>query len=71
MTAAGAPFEKLDAAEASRRVPGIHAGGPALFETESGVLAADRCLAALRQGAESAGAEVQGERGRDVDIRRP
>ena len=59
MTAAGAPYEKLDAAEASRRVPGIDAGGPALFETESGVLAADHCLAALRHGAEAAGAEVR------------
>jgi sarcosine oxidase len=59
MTAAGAPFEKLDAAEASRRVPGIDARGPALFETESGVLAADRCLAALRHSAEATGAEVR------------
>ena len=59
MTVAGAPFEKLDAAEASRRVPAIQAGGPALFETDSGVLAADHCLAAMRHSAESAGAEVR------------
>jgi len=58
MTAAGAPFEELDAAEAALRVPSIHAGGPALFETESGVLAADQCLDALRHSAESAGARV-------------
>jgi sarcosine oxidase len=59
MTAAGAPSEMMDAAEASRRVPGVDAGGPALFETESGVLAADQCLSALRRGAEAAGAEVR------------
>ncbi len=59
MTVAGAPFEKLDAAEASKRVPAIQAGGPALFETDSGVLAADHCLAAMRHSAESAGVEVR------------
>lgn len=59
MTAAGAPFETLDAAEARSRVPGIHADGPALFETESGVLAADHCLDALRHSAESAGAQIK------------
>ena len=58
MSAAGAPFEELDAKEAALRVPSIHAGGPALFETESGVLAADQCLDALRHSAESAGARV-------------
>jgi sarcosine oxidase len=59
MTAAGAPFEHLDAHEASVRVPAIRSIGPALFETDSGVLAADHCLAALRQGAQSAGAQVR------------
>ena len=59
MAAAGAPYERLDSAEASRRVPGINAGGPALFEIDSGVLAADRCLAALRHSAEAAGVEVR------------
>ena len=59
MSKAGAPFELLDAAEASRRVPAIKAGGPALFEIDSGVLAADHCVQALRRSTDAAGVEVR------------
>jgi sarcosine oxidase len=47
MTQAGAPCEALSAGEAAERFPQIRTGGPALLETESGVLAADVALAAL------------------------
>ncbi len=44
----GAPGELLTAPEAAARFPGITPHGPALFESTSGVLAADECLRALR-----------------------
>jgi len=47
MIAAGAPCELISAAEAARRFPAIAAGGPALLEPESAVIAADQALAAL------------------------
>src|SRR5580700_9910095 len=47
MTQAGAPSEALSAGEAAERFPQIRTGGPALLETESGVLAADVALVAL------------------------
>jgi len=59
MTSAGAPVIGIDPAEVAIRAPGLNVGGPALFEPESGVLAADRCLAALRVSCESAGVEVR------------
>jgi sarcosine oxidase len=59
MAGAGAAVVRLDASEVALRSPGLSAEGPALFEPESGVLFADRCLAALRSSCESAGAEVR------------
>ena len=53
MTSAGAPFEDLDRIEVARRVPALHTDAPAVFEPGSGVLAADRCLAALRHASEA------------------
>jgi len=47
MQRAGAPCELLTAGEAAARFPGIAAGGPALLEPESGVIAADKALRAL------------------------
>jgi sarcosine oxidase len=44
----GVVTERLSAAESARRFPGIEPEGPVLFEPDSGVLAADRCLDALR-----------------------
>jgi sarcosine oxidase len=49
MTAAGAPVEEVSATAAAQRFPGIVLAGPVLVEPESGVLAADACLRALRQ----------------------
>jgi sarcosine oxidase len=50
MRAAGAQCELLPAAEAARRFPSLRAGGPALFEPDSAVIAAAEALAALRAG---------------------
>ncbi|HEV8220837.1 MAG TPA: FAD-dependent oxidoreductase [Streptosporangiaceae bacterium] len=47
MRAAGAPAELLTAREAAERFPGVAAGGQALLEPESCVIAADQALAAL------------------------
>jgi sarcosine oxidase len=49
LTAAGAPVAEVPGTTAARRFPGIVASGPVLFEPDSGVLAADECLRALRQ----------------------
>ena len=49
LAAAGAPVEQIPAGTAARRFPGIVASGPVLVEPDSGVLAADECLRALRQ----------------------
>jgi sarcosine oxidase len=51
MRQAGAPCELLSAAEAADRFAGLRAGGPALLETESAVIAADTALAALAPAA--------------------
>jgi sarcosine oxidase len=59
MTAAGAPFELLDRQEVARRVPALQVDSRAVFEPESGVLAADHCLAALRHSSEASEAEVR------------
>ncbi len=56
MDSAGAPFEWLKAPEAASRFPGLDIAGPVLFEPDSGVLAADDCLRALR---DCAGVEVR------------
>jgi sarcosine oxidase len=77
MTASGARFEELDQSEAASRVPALNVESPAIFEPASGVLAADRCLAALRQSSESSGVEIRegsrvtalGEEGRRVHIK--
>jgi glycine/D-amino acid oxidase-like deaminating enzyme len=49
LVAAGAPVEKVSATAAAQRFPGIDLSGPVLVEPDSGVLAADACLGALRQ----------------------
>jgi sarcosine oxidase len=49
MTAAGAPVEEIGATAATQRFPGITLSGTVLVEPDSGVLAADACLRALRQ----------------------
>jgi sarcosine oxidase len=59
MTEAGAPFELLDRQEVERRVPALNVGAGALFEPQSGVLAADHCLSALRHSSEGLGVEVR------------
>jgi sarcosine oxidase len=48
LESAGAPFQRLSAREVASRFPGLEVAGPVLFEPESGVLAADQCLRALR-----------------------
>jgi sarcosine oxidase len=49
LAAAGAPVERLSAEAVARRFPGIAATGPTVVEPDSGVLAADECLRALRE----------------------
>jgi sarcosine oxidase len=49
MAAAGAPHERLATGEVKARFPTFSVPGPVLFEPESGVIAADECLAALRR----------------------
>ena len=51
MLAAGAPCELLPAADVASRFPAIRAGGPALLEPHSAVIAAAPALAALADGA--------------------
>jgi sarcosine oxidase len=48
LRASGVATESLSPKEAARRFPSIDAAGPVLFEPDSGVLAADRCLRALQ-----------------------
>jgi sarcosine oxidase len=47
MAQTGMEFEDLSKAEAAARFPALQTAGPALFEPESGVLAADQCLRAI------------------------
>jgi sarcosine oxidase len=47
---AGAPAEVVPAHEAERRFPAVAAPGPAVFEPESGMIHAARCLDTLRLG---------------------
>ena len=49
LAAAGAPVVQVPGRTAARRFPGIVASGLVLVEPDSGVLAADECLGALRQ----------------------
>jgi sarcosine oxidase len=49
LAAAGVLLEQIPAGTAARRFPGIVASGSVLVEPDSGVLAADECLRALRQ----------------------
>ncbi len=51
LTAAGAPVEQLDPDAVARRFPMFAGHGPAVFEPQSGVLAADAVLEALRTAA--------------------
>ncbi len=48
--AAGAPCQRLAAGDVVARFPALSVATPALFEPDSGVIAADACLAALQQG---------------------
>jgi sarcosine oxidase len=52
LEAAGARVERVSAVEAARRLPGVAATGMVLVEPDSGVLAADACLRALREEAD-------------------
>jgi sarcosine oxidase len=56
LTAHGRATQLLTADGVTRRFPGFATHGPALFEPDSGVLAADACLAALR---DATGFELQ------------
>ena len=76
MQAAAVPVEALPAGAVRERWPGMAWDGPALWEPDSGVLSADRCLEALRScsGAElREGREVTGIResadGVELEIR--
>jgi sarcosine oxidase len=51
MTGAGAPAIWMSAVDVRATFPDIAVDGPAVFEPASGVLAADKCLAALRASA--------------------
>ncbi|HET6794310.1 MAG TPA: FAD-dependent oxidoreductase [Acidimicrobiales bacterium] len=72
MEAAGAPCRHLGAEEVAERFPGLRFGGPAVYEPDSGVLAAAEALEALaRVGGElRAGTTVTGlhDDGREVTI---
>ncbi len=59
LDANGVVYEILDAAELERRFPlRAGAGETALFQADGGITLADRAVAALRAGAEAAGARV-------------
>jgi sarcosine oxidase len=64
MSTSGAPHEKLSAPEVGVRFPTLSVSTGAVFEPESGVIAADDCLVALR---EMSGIEVR-ERTRVVGL---
>jgi sarcosine oxidase len=52
MTAAGVAPVALSSSEMRERFPALAVDAPAVYEPSSGVLVADRCLAALRAGAD-------------------
>jgi sarcosine oxidase len=62
MRAAGAPCELLTAAQAADRFPAVSAGGPALLEPDSAVIAAAEALAALAAGVPDLRTSVQVQR---------
>lgn len=64
MSEAGAPYESLSAPEVGERFPALSVATGAVFEPESGVIAADECLVALQ---EVGGIEVR-ERTRAVAL---
>jgi sarcosine oxidase len=59
LTAAGVACDELDEREARRRHPELALSGPVLWEPSAGVLAADRCLAALVRALTAAGGELR------------
>jgi sarcosine oxidase len=58
LAACGVPFEVLDAAEIERRFPIAAEGGTGLFQPDGGIVSADLAVAALRDSALAAGAEL-------------
>ena len=67
LTAAGVACDELDEREARRRHPELTLSGPLLWEPTAGVLAADRCLAALVRALTAAGGDLrEGTRVLDV-----
>jgi sarcosine oxidase len=52
LSQAGAPAEVLPAQEAEQRFPAVAAPGPAVFEPDSGMLHAARCVDVLRRSVE-------------------
>jgi sarcosine oxidase len=59
LRAQGVPFEVLDAAEASRRWPGMEFAYPVLHQRDAGRIRADRTLVALQELAVRGGARIQ------------
>src|SRR2546426_708296 len=59
LAGAGVACEELDDREARRRHPEVALSGPVLWEPAAGVLAADRCLAALVRALAAAGGELR------------
>jgi sarcosine oxidase len=59
LTASGIECEALDEGTARRRHPELVLSGPALWEPSAGVLAADRCLAAMRRALIARGGELR------------
>ena len=67
LVAAGVACDELDEREARRRHPELALSGPVLWEPAAGVLAADRCLAALAHALTAAGGELR-ERARVLAV---
>jgi sarcosine oxidase len=59
LAACGVPFEVLDGADIERRFPLRADGARGLFQPDGGIVLADLALAALRDSAVAAGAELQ------------
>ena len=64
LDAAGVPYEQLEGAEVTRRWPAweLPEGLVALYQADTGIVAAERATAALRSGAIAHGARLTGER---------
>lgn len=72
MRACGVPFERLDAAEIRRRYPAFTVGDEVagLFQSESGIVAAERATAVHQRAARAAGATLlQETRVRAIEAR--